>query len=296
MKNITYISHNSYIFKGTVRDNLLMGKPDADDKMLWNVLEQVNLSAFLKSENGLDTELTEAGGNLSGGQKQRLALARALLHDSPIYIFDEATSNIDVESENDIMSQIYALAKTKTVILISHRLANSVKADKIYVMEHGSLVESGSHENLLQNHGVYAKLWNTQRSLETIGKEVQSCNHFIAFKLLALIRDKVFGALRKLCPAKLEERDRGDLISVITSDIELLEVFYAHTISPIAIAMIMSVIMTLFIGSYHPILGVIALLAYLTLGCVVPIIISKKNGDSGERFRKNSGDLSGLRF
>lgn len=173
MKNITYISHSSYIFKGTVRDNLLMGDPNADDKMLWNVLEQVNLSAFLKSENGLDTALTEAGGNLSGGQKQRLALARALLHDSPIYIFDEATSNIDVESENDIMSQIYALAKTKTVILISHRLANSVEADNIYVMENGTVMESGNHEKLLQNHGVYANLWNTQQSLETIGKEVQ---------------------------------------------------------------------------------------------------------------------------
>ncbi len=173
MENITYISHNSYIFKGTVRDNLLMGDPDADEKMFWNVLEQVNLSAFLKSENGLDTALTEAGGNLSGGQKQRLALARALLHDSPIYIFDEATSNIDVESENDIMSQIDTLAKTKTVILISHRLANSVKADKIYVMEHGAVAESGSHEKLLQNQSVYAKLWNTQQSLEMIGKEVQ---------------------------------------------------------------------------------------------------------------------------
>lgn len=173
MRNITYISHSSYIFKGTVRDNLLMGDPNADDKMLWNVLEQVNLSAFLKSENGLDTALTEAGGNLSGGQKQRLALARALLHDSPIYIFDEATSNIDVESENDIMSQIYTLAKTKTVILISHRLANSVKADRIYVMEHGAVAESGSHKNLLQNHSVYANLWNTQQSLEKIGKEVQ---------------------------------------------------------------------------------------------------------------------------
>lgn len=120
----------------------------------------------------------------------------------------------------------------------------------------------------------------------------QSCNHFIAFKLLALIRDKVFGALRKLCPAKLEGRDRGDLISIITSDIELLEVFYAHTISPIAIAVIMSVLMTIFIGTYHPILGVIALLAYLTVGCIVPLIISKKNGDSGDRFRRNSGDLS----
>lgn len=136
MKKFTYISHQSYLFKGTVRENLLMARSDASETALWNVLEQVKLADFLRNEDGLDTLLNENALNLSGGQRQRLALARALLHDSPVYIFDEATSNIDVESENDIMTQIYALAKTKTVILISHRLANVAGADNIYVLDH----------------------------------------------------------------------------------------------------------------------------------------------------------------
>lgn len=131
MKNITYVSHQSYLFKGTVRENLLMANPKACDDILWGMLEQVNLADFLRGENGLDTMLNEKASNLSGGQCQRLALARALLHDSPVYIFDEATSYIDVESENDIMAQIYGLARTKTVILISHRLANVAGAGKL---------------------------------------------------------------------------------------------------------------------------------------------------------------------
>ena len=171
MENITYISHQSYIFKGTVRDNLRMGKSAASDEQLWAALEQVNLADFLRSENGLDTLLTERGGNLSGGQCQRLALARALLHDSPVYIFDEATSNIDVESENDIMAQIHTLAKRKTVILISHRLANVVTADRIYVMERGLVVEQGTHRKLLEKNGRYAALWNAQQNLENYGKD-----------------------------------------------------------------------------------------------------------------------------
>ena len=175
MKNITYISHQSYLFKGTVRDNLLMGKANASDSELWETLARVNLADFMKSENGLDTFLTEKASNLSGGQCQRLALARALLHDSPVYIFDESTSNIDVESENDIMREIHALAKAengkKTVILISHRLANVTGSDNIYVMEKGSIVESGRHEELLAKGGVYKGLWNTQQSLENYGKE-----------------------------------------------------------------------------------------------------------------------------
>ena len=166
MKNFTYISHQSYLFKGTVRENLLMARPDASETALWNVLEQVKLADFLRNEVGLDTLLNENALNLSGGQRQRLALARALLHDSPVYIFDEATSNIDVESENDIMTQIYALAKTKTVILISHRLANVVEADNIYVLDQGNIVEEGNHKALLLQHGVYAKLWNAQQELE----------------------------------------------------------------------------------------------------------------------------------
>lgn len=169
MKNITYVSHQSYLFKGAVRENLLMGKPDASDRELWEVLERVNLAGFLKSGDGLDTFLTEKASNLSGGQCQRLALARALLHDSPVYIFDEATSNIDMESENDIMREIHALAKRKTVILISHRLANVAASGNIYVMAAGNVAESGSHEQLLAWNGIYAKLWNTQQSLENYG-------------------------------------------------------------------------------------------------------------------------------
>ena len=172
MKNITYIGHNSYLFKGTVRDNLLMGNPLASDEELWNVLEKVKLSAFLKSENGLDTELKEKGSNFSGGQCQRLALARAILHSSPIYIFDEATSNIDVESENDIMELIHTLAKSKTVILISHRLANVKNADNIYVLDKGTVSESGTHSELLEKQSHYHKLWTAQQKLENYtGKE-----------------------------------------------------------------------------------------------------------------------------
>ena len=171
MQTITYISHNSYLFKGTVRDNLLMGDPNATDEQMWHVLEQTKLAAFLRSEQGLDTLLLEKASNLSGGQCQRLALSRALLHNSPIYIFDEATSNIDVESEDDIMEQIYHLAKTKTVILISHRLANVVQADHIYVMKHGNITEQGTHERLMEQQGTYYELYHSQKQLEQYGKE-----------------------------------------------------------------------------------------------------------------------------
>lgn len=169
MRQITYVNHQSYLFKGTVRDNLLMGKQDAEDSELWTVLERVNLAPFLRGEQGLDTNVFEKGGNFSGGQCQRLALARALLHDSPIYIFDEATSNIDVESENDIMREIHRLAETKTVILISHRLANVTASDRIYVMENGAVAESGTQEELLKTDGVYSALWSAQQLLENYG-------------------------------------------------------------------------------------------------------------------------------
>lgn len=168
MKNITYISHSSVLFKGTVRENLLMAKPDAEDSELWQVLEKTKLADFLRGEKGLDTLLVENAANLSGGQKQRLALARALLLDSAVYIFDEATSNIDADSENDIMEQIFELAKTKTVIVISHRLANTAKADMIYAMEKGEVRECGTHDELVQKNGLYAKLWNAQQSLEAV--------------------------------------------------------------------------------------------------------------------------------
>lgn len=172
MKNITYISHNSLLFKGTVRDNLLMGNPDADDAKLWDALKEVKLDAFLSEQQGLDTAVGEAGSNFSGGQRQRLSIARALLHDTPIYIFDEATSNIDVESENDIMELVMELSKTKTIILISHRLANVKNADCIYVLRKGDIAGNGTCEELITRNGEFARLWNAQQSLENFGREV----------------------------------------------------------------------------------------------------------------------------
>lgn len=171
LSTITYVGHQSYLFKGTVGDNLRMGAPNADDAALWRVLEEVNLADFLRGEQGLDTPVAERGANLSGGQCQRLALARAILHDSPVYIFDEATSNIDVESENDIMDRIRAMAGTKTVILISHRLANVEPADRIYVMQDGRTAECGTHTRLLARNGEYARLWKAQQALEHLEKE-----------------------------------------------------------------------------------------------------------------------------
>ena len=174
MKTVTYIGHSSILFKGTVRDNLLIGNPHADDSQLWTVLEQTRLADFLRSEQGLDTILLEKAANLSGGQIQRLALARALLHDTPIYIFDEATSNIEVESEADILSQIHQLTRQHLVILISHHLTQVQHADQILVLEQGSLKEVGTHEDLLKYNGVYADLWHTQKQLESGCEEVNA--------------------------------------------------------------------------------------------------------------------------
>ncbi len=166
MRHMTSMSMGSYIFKGTIRENLAMGCKDALEETMWRVLGQVNLAGFVRENGGLDMVLLERGSNLSGGQCQRLALARALLHDSQIYIFDEATSNIDAESENDIMEVLRDLAKRKNVILISHRLANVAPSEKIYVMEAGRVIEQGRHEELLKNGGHYARMWNVQADLE----------------------------------------------------------------------------------------------------------------------------------
>ena len=422
LKNITLIRHNSYLFKGTVEENLRMAKPDATEEELEAVLQKVNLLGFLTEQQGLKTLLQEKGSNFSGGQCQRLALARGLLHDSPIYIFDEATSNIDAESEEMIMEVIHEMAKEKTVLLISHRLSNVIGSDCIYFLKDGRIAESGTHKELLMKEGAYANLYENQRKLEsfaalgkaekrtaacesnlessldsnkadslaekekkqestrrsavvimgkliglvkplfpimmaaillgTLGylcaifltifagqgilsglKELfdivaakngngvwiahltgvkvlfvcmivmavlrgvlhyieQYCNHFIAFKLLAIIRHKVFASLRRLCPAKLEGRDKGNLISIITTDIELLEVFYAHTISPIAIAILTSAFMTIFIGRYQVWAGVLAAGAYLVVGCLIPIWNGRRGSKSGMEYRNAFGEMN----
>lgn len=170
-KRITRIRHDSYLFAGTIRENLKMGKENATEEEMCAALKQVNLLEFVTENGGLDYVLLEKASNLSGGQKQRLALARALLHNSDIYIFDEATSNVDVESENDIMEVVKELAKTKTVLLISHRLANVVAAERIYVLKEGKVIEQGQHEELYRQQGYYQKLFQQQSDLEQFGKE-----------------------------------------------------------------------------------------------------------------------------
>lgn len=172
MNHITLVSHNSYLFKGSVRDNLLLGRADATEKEMFEVLEKVNLLGFLQAQQGLDTSVMEKGSNFSGGQCQRLALARALLHDTPVYIFDEATSNIDMESEEMIMDIIRDLARTKTIILISHRLANVTDSDRIYMLKDGHVEQAGTHEALMTEGGAYQQLYCYQSELEAYGKAV----------------------------------------------------------------------------------------------------------------------------
>ena len=174
MDQITLVSHNSYLFKGTVEENLRVGKPDASEEEMKEALVKVNLWGFLQAQQGLDTPILEKGSNFSGGQCQRLAIARALLHDTPVYIFDEAASNIDAESEEMIMDVIRRLAETKTILLISHRLANVVESDRIYMLKDGYVAESGTHEYLMEQNGEYAKLYRSQMELEQYGKEASA--------------------------------------------------------------------------------------------------------------------------
>ena len=171
MKKMVLVRHNSYLFKGTVEENLRMAKPDASEAQMKAVLEKVNLLGFLETQEGLQTKLLEKAGNLSGGQCQRLVIARALLADGAVYIFDEATSNIDVESEELIMKVIHEIARTKTVLLISHRLANVVDSDQIYFLKNGEIKEGGKHEELMRMNGAYRHLYESQMALENYGKE-----------------------------------------------------------------------------------------------------------------------------
>jgi len=169
-KTVNYVGLESTFFKGTVRDNLLMARPDVTDEELWNVLGECNIDGFFRGESGLDTKLTENAGNLSGGQKQRLALARAIIHDAKIYIFDEATSNIDIESEEIILDEIKKLSKTKTVIMITHRLMNVKDVDIICCLDNGHITGTGTHGELLSDCETYGKLWKTQKALEEFGR------------------------------------------------------------------------------------------------------------------------------
>lgn len=166
MKNIVLVNHEAYLFKGSIRDNLLMAKPEAADAELETVLSKVNLLEFVKANGGLDYQLKEAASNLSGGQRQRLALARALLLNPQVFIFDEATSSIDVESEEEIMAVIRELSKSKIIILISHRLANVVNSNQIYYLQEEHVTEEGSHEQLMARAGEYSKLYTKQKELE----------------------------------------------------------------------------------------------------------------------------------
>ena len=398
---VTVVPFSSYLFKGSVRSNLLLADPQASDEELWEALRRCRAEGFVEQAGGLDAAIAEEGGNLSGGQRQRLALARALLRDTPAYVFDEATSNVDAESERAIVEVVHELARTKTVVVISHRLAAVVGADRIYVLEDGRVAEAGTHGELLEHGGPYARLWSRQAELERFSAAVEAddpedrlteapsavsggsaraaaeparcpdcpahgrrgeepasveptrrshlsvmlrlvglvrplapwmalavvlgvlgfgaaifltvfgvyalvdlagfpqtvgygaalalvavcgvargplrygeqlCNHYLAFKLLALVRDRVFAALRRLAPAKLEGRDKGDLVSLVTGDIELLEVFYAQTISPA--------------------LGLLALASYLLVGVAVPYASSKASGMGGRELREGLGGMN----
>ena len=414
MRAVTLVPTNGYLFAGTLRDNLLLAQPNATDTELLCALDRTRVAAFVQANGGLDMVINEGGTNLSGGQRQRVCMARALLHDSPIYVFDEATSNVDAASEAAIGEVIASLAGGHTVIVVAHRLSTIVDADQILVLERGRIAEHGTHGELLVTAGAYARMWNSQEQLSAyayaegdaedvedagaveavdgsaacadglngagsssaaaaldsgrarrsapsimwrmmglvrplagwlvlavglgsigmltaafvpafgalglmsaLGHNAlglglvaacvacaacgiargplhygeQLCNHYIAFRLLAHIRDLVFGALRQLAPAKLEGRGKGELVSLVTSDIELLEVFYAHTISPIAIALVCTVVFEGFLLAVSPELAGIALVAYAVLGVLLPLTSAKACGTTGRQSREGAGKL-----
>ena len=413
MRTITTVSYNSVLFKGTVRSNLLIARPDATDADLQYALEACRVWDFVQAGGGLDMPIAEGAANLSGGQRQRIALARGMLHDSPVYVFDEASSSIDAESEAAVLAAIAGLVgRGKTVIMISHRLSCVKDADAIYVMQAGRVVEKGPHAELMAAQGAYERLYSQQAELErfaaagagasasgvavatasaadvqseadaavripepssrqasdqrkrmshtrvmlrmitlvkplagymtlavvlgvlgfcaailitvlgawslasaAVAKELafalmavlivvcavlrgplhygeQICNHFIAFKLLALVRDRVFAALRRLAPAKLEGRDKGDLLSLVTSDIELLEVFYAHTISPIIIAIVMAVGVLVALALQSPLVALLALVGYACIAIILPLAASKASGTLGRQSRDSIGAMN----
>lgn len=430
-REIAIVAAQSHLFAGTLRDNLLMAKPDATENELWQALEAAHIDEFVRAQSQeLDLAIEQGASNLSGGQKQRIAIARALLRESAVYIFDEATSSVDVESETLILQTIRALAdRGKTVIMVTHRMANAADADHVVVFECGRVTEQDAHVELMRANGTYAKLFRAQQTVENIGlrnnathstsashalkasdsaesvtqraemglqvsdsaetdaqgaktgvrmsdsaesdakamptarviarllKEVgpqrkymivacvcgtfghlaatflpvfgiaaafaavgspiwnlsvpaaltamavcalirggmryaeQFMNHNVAFRLLALFRTKAFAALRRLAPAKLAGKGKGDLIALVTTDVELLEIFFAHTISPIVIAVVTTVIYALALLTLSAPFAVTLVIAHLTIGVVLPKLFASAVRGAGPKLRKESAAL-----
>ena len=418
-REIAIVAAQSHLFAGTLRDNLLMAKPDATESELWQALEAAHIDEFVRAQSQeLDMAIEQGASNLSGGQKQRIAIARALLRESAVYIFDEATSSVDVESETLILQTIRTLAnRGKTVIMVTHRMSNAADADHVVVLEHGRVAEQGTHAELMRANGIYAKLFYAQQTVENVGmrpqtqqltstagvtsacapnmsdspesdaqrtetvpcmsdsgesdmrsmptsrliarllKEVgplrkymivacvcgtlghlaatflpvfgiaaafaavgspiwnlsvpaaltamaicalirggmryaeQFMNHNVAFRLLALFRTKAFAALRRLAPAKLAGKGKGDLIALVTTDVELLEIFFAHTISPIVIAVVTTVVYTLALLTLSAPFAVTLVIAHLTVGVVLPKLFASAVRGIGPELRKESAAL-----
>lgn len=413
-RTITLIGASSHLFAGTLRENLLMALPDdgqngeaasdAVDSRLWDALEQARIADFVRSQpDGLDMTIEPDAANLSGGQRQRIAIARALLHDSPVFVFDEATSSVDVESEELILATIRELvqSRSKTVIMITHRMANAEHADQVVVLEHGKSVETGTHAELMAAGGVYAKLFTTQADIENFGADhpqpasltasasgsgaavgaapaaapaemstfqvikrllgeakplaglmvaastagtighlaatflpvfgiiagfalagnpvwgmsaagaitamivcavlrgltryvEQYLNHNVAFHLLALFRSKAFAALRRLTPAKLAGKGKGDLIAMLTTDVELLEIFFAHTISPVAIAVTTTIVYAIVAATLSPWMALALIVSHLIIGIIVPRFFATGVRNLGPAIRGAAGELDNV--
>ena len=413
-RTITLIGASSHLFAGTLRENLLMALPDdgqngeaasdAVDSRLWDTLEQARIADFVRSQqDGLDMTIEPDAANLSGGQRQRIAIARALLHDSPVFVFDEATSSVDVESEELILATIRELVQSrgKTVIMITHRMANAEHADQVVVLEHGKSVETGTHAELMAAGGVYAKLFTTQADIENFGADhpqpasltasasgsgaavgaapaaapaemstfqvikrllgeakplaglmvaastagtighlaatflpmfgiiagfalagnpvwgmsaagaitamivcavlrgltryvEQYLNHNVAFHLLALFRSKAFAALRRLAPAKLAGKGKGDLIAMLTTDVELLEIFFAHTISPVAIAVTTTIVYAIVAATLSPWMALALIVSHLIIGIIVPRFFATGVRNLGPAIRGAAGELDNV--
>lgn len=407
-REISIVSAHSHLFAGTLRDNLLMARADATDNELWQTLEAAHIDDFVRAQSrGLDMPITQDGANLSGGQKQRIAIARVLLRRSAVYIFDEATSSVDADSETLILQTIRALADAgATVLMVTHRMANAADADHVVVFDGGVVVEQGAHDDLMAADGTYAKLFRAQESVERVGlsgrvaprvsrmthasgafavsrmsgstesnasgaksdmpttqviarllREVgplrkpmaiacacgilghlaatflpvfgvaalfaaagakvwnlslpaaiaamiicalirggmryaeQYMNHNVAFRLLALFRSKTFAALRRLAPAKLSGKGKGDLIALVTTDVELLEIFFAHTISPVVIAIATTVLYTVALLTLSPAIAVTLVIAHLTVGIALTKLFATAVGGLGGDIRRESAQL-----